>query len=213
MRVSRNTTRRILKGMTLIEMLMAIFILTIGMIGVDLLFVNSWKNNKFILEMGNASLIASHSVNAVAGDLRKVRQADNGSYPLVSGDGFSLTAYLDIDNDGVTERVHYYLDNGALYRGVTEPATTMPVSYPSGDQTVVKLADYISNTGSDPLFQYYNRDYPSDTVHNPLATPVAVQNVQLVKIHLLVNIDPVNAPNNINIESFVELRNINHYGN
>lgn len=197
--------------MTLIEMMVAIFIVGISMAGFSLLFLRSWDNNKFILEMGNASLIASRSVNLIVSDLRKLRQADNGSYPIASGDKFNLTVYLDIDNDGTTERVHYYLDNGAFYRGVTDPVAGTPVSYPNGDQSVVRLADFISNTASDPVFFYYNRDYPSDTVHNPLATPVAVQNVQLIKVHLLVNIDPVHAPNNINVESFVELRNINHY--
>ncbi|MDQ5902131.1 MAG: hypothetical protein QG606_347, partial [Patescibacteria group bacterium] len=33
---------------------MAIFILLIGLEGVSLLFVNSWKMNKFVIETGNA---------------------------------------------------------------------------------------------------------------------------------------------------------------
>ena len=80
-----------------------------------------------------------------------------------------------------------------------------------GDQTTEVFVNYISNTNAQPVFSYYNRDYPSDIINNPLATPVSVENVRLIKIHLLVNIDPINAPNNVNVESFAELRNLNNY--
>ncbi|MBP7811285.1 MAG: prepilin-type N-terminal cleavage/methylation domain-containing protein [Candidatus Moranbacteria bacterium] len=205
--------RKSVRGMSLIEMLMAIFILLIGLEGVSLLFVNSWKMNGFILETGNASLIASRTVEAIVSDIRRSRQADNGDYPVESGGDNDVQVYIDIDGDNVTERVHYYLLDGSIYRGVTEPNATLPVTYPNGDQTTTLLAEYISNTSSDPVFSYYNEDYPSDIVNNPLVTPVAVQDVRLIRIHLLVNIDPVRAPNNINVESFAELRNINNYAN
>jgi Tfp pilus assembly protein PilV len=198
--------------MSLIEMLMAIFILLIGLEGITLLFLNSWKMNKFVLETGNASLIASRTVEVIVRDIRRARQADNGDYPIESGGDSDLKVYIDIDGDGVTERVHYYLSNGSVFRGVTKPNATVPITYPSGDQTTLLLAQYISNTSSDPVFFYYNKNYPSDTINNPLATPIAVENVRLIKVHLLVNIDPVHAPDNINVESFAELRNLNNYG-
>ncbi len=213
MRFLKKTARKSLCGMSLVEMLMAIFILLIGLEGVSLLFVNSWKMNKFVLETGNASLIASRTVNMIVKDVRRARQADNGDYPIESGGNDNLQVYIDIDGDGVTERVHYYLSNGSIYRGVTKPNATLPVTYPAGDQTTSLLAQYISNTPADPVFYYYNEDYPSDTVSNPLATPISVQDVRLIKVHLLVNIDPVHAPNNINVESFAELRNLNNYAN
>ena len=53
--------RKSVRGMSLVEMLMAIFILLIGLEGVSLLFVNSWKMNRFVLETGNASLMASRT--------------------------------------------------------------------------------------------------------------------------------------------------------
>jgi hypothetical protein len=199
--------------MSLVEMLMAIFILLIGLEGVSLLFVNSWKMNKFVLETGNASLIASRTVNMIVKDVRRARQADNGDYPIESGGNDDLQVYIDIDGDGMTERVHYYLSNGSIYRGVTKPNATLPVTYPAGDQTTSLLAQYISNTPADPVFYYYNEDYPSDIISNPLAAPISVQDVRLIKVHLLVNIDPVHAPNNINVESFAELRNLNNYAN
>lgn len=196
------------------EMLIAIAVAFIVMEGFTLLFVRTWDTNKFILEEGLASASVSRSTNKIIIGLRGTKQADNGDYPVESADDFDLTVYTDIDDDGTTERVHYFLDlaSDQLKIGVTEPDTSaIPIAYPAGDQTVTVMADYIVNENSDPAFSYYNDDYPGDTTNNPLSTPSNVGNIQLIKVHLLVNIDPVHAPNNVNIESFVDLRNLHYY--
>lgn len=199
------------KGMTLVEMLVAIAILLISMEGVNLLMVKSWSANKFVLEMGNASLIASRGTTKVVNEIRKTRQADNGDYPIESGGNFDLKVYLDSDGDGKTERIHYYLSNKILYRGVTSPVAGLPITYPAGDDSVTVISSSIVNTPTDPVFYYYNGNYPSDTVNNPLSTPVVVSGVRMIKVHLMVNIDPNHAPDSINIEAFAQLRNLINY--
>lgn len=209
-----KASQRTLRGMTLVEMLMAIAVMGIVLQGFSYLFLRSWDTNKFIMEEGLASTSAQRATNQILIQLRGVKQADNGAYPIVSGDDFDLTIYADIDSDGSTERVHYFLDlpNDQMKRGVTEPDTsTLPVSYPSGDQVVDVLANYVVNESDNPVFYYYNDDYPGDTTNNPLGTPISVGGVQLIRVKLLVNIDPVHAPNNVNIESFVDLRNLHNY--
>lgn len=199
--------------MTLAEMLVAIGIFSMGMAGFTMLFAKTWTINHFILEEGETSFKASRQVQEIVNDLRKVRQPDNGEYPVRSCDDFNLVVFLDIDGDNVTEKVHYFLDldDDKLRRGITNPSGTPPV-YPSGDQEVTVLTDYVVNGDDDPIFYYYNHDYPADTVNNPLVAPVAdVEDVRLIKVHLWINIDPVKAPENVNIESFAELRNLNDY--
>lgn len=200
-----------LKAMTLMEVLVAIAVMLIAMEGFTLLFVKSWDTNKFILEEGLASAAASRATNKIIGELRHVRQADNGDYPVESGSDFDLKVYLDVDKDGVTERVHYFLDQDTdeLKKGVTNPLTTQPISYPAGDDSVSVLTNYVVNESTDPVFYYYNENYPGDTANNPIATPAAVDQVRLIRVHLFVNINPVHAPDNINIESFADLRNLN----
>ncbi len=202
---------KILCGMTLVELMVAIFIMLIAMEGFTILFLRSWKTNGFILETGLASAAASRAVNTTVSELRKVRQGDNGDYPLEAGDDFDLSAYIDIDGDGVTERVHYFLEDGQFKRGVREPSTTQPVTYADGDGTVTVLASDIANESGEPVFSYYNEDYPGDTVNNPLGTPIAIRDARLAKVRLVINIDPNNAPDDTNIESFVEFRNLNDY--
>lgn len=202
-----------LKGLTLIEMMAAIFIVGAGMIGFTLLFTSSWKTNKFVIESGVTAVQVNRALNEIALNLRKVRQADNGDYPIESGNQFDIKVYLDIDGDGVTERVHYWLDTATdqVKRGVTDPVAGTPPTYPASDTTVSIIANYIVNEATEPLFYYYNENYPGDTVNNPLATPVDIQSVRLVRVLLRMNIDPVRAPDNINVESFIDLRNLENY--
>ena len=197
-----------MKGITLVETLVAIGIFSLGIVGVTMLFSKAWKTNSFILEEGNATAGASRALTDTTKSLRKVKQADDGSYPIKSVGQFDLTVYLDDDGDGETEKVHYFLDNnGNFKKGISEPSGN-PAIYPSEDQTVKTLARYIVNTSSEPIFYYYNKDYPIDTINNPLINP-QVGDVRLIKIHLWVNIKPTTAPDNINMETFVELRNLN----
>lgn len=199
--------------MTLIELVIAIGIMLIIMEGFTLLFVRSWNTNKFILEEGMASAAASRATDKIVSSLRSIRQGDDGDFPIESGASFDLKVYLDIDHDGVTERVHYFLDQNAdqLNVGIANPLSTIPVTYPVNDDTVSIMTNYVTNTNGEPVFYYYNHDYPGDAVNNPLAVPLnnRVSDVKLIRVHLLVNIDPVRAPNNINIESFADLRNLN----
>ena len=198
------------KGMTLVETVVAIGIFMIGIQGFTLLFIRTWKNNAFIIEEGTTSMAVSRSVTELASNLRKARQADSGEYPIKSGDGFNLTVFIDIDNDGITEKVHYYLDQSNLKMGTAKPSGT-PAVYPAGDQQVKTIGSYVTNGQNEPIFYYYNKGYPGDATNNPLHTPVSVGDVRLIKIHLFVNINPIRAPDNVKIETFAELRNINDY--
>lgn len=199
-------------GITVIETLVAISIFTIGILSFILLFANAWKNNAFIIEEGKASLIASRSVEQLVNNIRKTRQSDSGGYPILSGDDFDLVIFIDIDNDDVTEKVHYFLDqdNNQLEVGISNPSGTPP-SYPSGDETTKVLANDIVNENDEPLFYYFNEDFPGDSENNPLSTPITPSEAKLIGVHVLVNPDPDSAPEHINIESIVELRNLNDF--
>lgn len=205
--------KRTLKAMTLVELMVAIAVVLISMEGFTYLFLKTWDTNKFIIEEGMASTAASRATNKIVIQLRAVQQGDNGDYPIESADDFDLIFYCDIDNDGAAEKVHYFLDdaNDQLKLGVSDPLATNPVTYPVGDTTVSVVANYIVNEASNPIFFYYNENYPGDTVNNPLATPSSVGDIQMIQVHLYVNINPVHAPDNINIESFVDLRNLHDF--
>jgi len=194
------------KGMTIIEMMVAISIFTIGIGGFTLLFYKTWEMNKFALEMGQSSMAVSQSVNKMINYIRKTRQSDNGSYALVSAEDNDLILYSDYNKDGVTERLHFYKNNSDVLMGITSPTTEVPKVYPAEDDETVTLASKIVNASDVPIFYYYDQNYSGS--QDSLSTPVDVSEVRLIKVYLQINIDPYNAPDNIQIQSFANLRNL-----
>ncbi len=199
-------------GLSLIEMMVAIAIFTIAIAGFSLLFVRSMKSNSYILEMGQTSMALSQGMNKMTEYLRKARQGDNGNYAIVSAQDNSLTVYSDFDSDKITERLHFYLESQQIKMGITNPTGGIVKTYPSGDQEVKTVASYILNGSGDKLFRYYNRDYPADLVNNPINIATNdISDIRMVEIFLKMNINPNRAPDNVQMRSFVELRNLSDY--
>jgi prepilin-type N-terminal cleavage/methylation domain-containing protein len=199
------------KGFTLVETLMAIAIFTIGISATVVVFSKTIKSKAYALEMGKSSFVVSRSMGDLTQYLRRARQSDAGSYPIVSADDNDLVVYSDYNKDGKTERLHVYLLNHRVYLGIREPSATFPPSYAAGDGTTIELAKQIVNTPSDAMFSYYNSEYPENTESNPVATPADVSEIRLIRMFLKINIDPNRAPDNIQQETFVEIRNLNDY--
>ena len=198
-------------GMSLIEMLIAISIFTIGMVGFTQLFVYSWRQDAYTLEMGQTSMAVSQGLNKMVGYLREVRQGDDGSYPVISANDNDLIVFGDYDEDGITERLHFYYNNGTILMGIRKPTTGFPKTYASGDASTQTIASGIVNDANTPVFAYYDSSYPEDSVNNPIDTPATVPDVRLIRIDLHMNIDPNRAPDNIQLKSFVEIRNLNDH--
>lgn len=198
-------------GLTLVEMLMAILIFVIGIAGFTLLFSRTWQMNAYSIRMGQTSLQASQGLDKLTNYIRGASQSDNGAYPIVSADGNELVFYDDYDHDGVVERLNIYKSGTNVLMGVTKPTDTLPKTYPDGDQETFTLVSNVQNSVSQPIFTYYNMNYPGDAADNPLATPANVADVRLVEIDLEINIDPTRSANNIEAQTFVEMRNLNDY--
>ncbi len=197
--------------MTLVEMMIAIAIFTMGIAGFTTLFSGSLKQNTYVLEMGQTVTTVSRSITSTAKYIREARQGDNGAYPVVFADDNELIFYGDYDKDGVTERLHLYKSGTDIILGIREPNSTFPVTYASGDGSTEVIASHVVNEVSDAIFAYYGADYPEDSINNPIATPATVPDVRLVRITLFVNIDPNHAPDNVRIQTFAEMRNLNDH--
>lgn len=199
------------RGMSIVDVIVSIGIFSLGIAGFTALFADTWKTNSFVLEEGQSVGMASRAVGNTVKELRKTRQADNGSYMIKTADDFSLVVYMNDDSDEETERVHYFLEDEKLKKGVTNPSGSSPVTYPAADEIVTIVSNYVMNTPAQPVFYYYNENYPGDIVNNPLGTPASVGDIKLIKIVVWINIKPLTAPDNVRMESFVNLRNLNEY--
>lgn len=128
---------------------------------------------------------ANYTVTQMAREIRTMRSGQNGAYAFIVGNDNELSFYSDIDYDGTSELVRYYLDNGTLYKSTTKPVG-FPATYPQTSTVTKVLTEHVQN-GTDPLFTFFNEDWPTDTANNPMITPVSIADVGLVRISLTIN--------------------------
>lgn len=196
-------------GFTLLEFLVVVGItVIIGGVGATLLIGNT-KNQLFLNEQNDALEKVKQAVKMIVQEAREANNADNGAYPIELADKLVFVFYANIDADLKVERIRYFFDSasGSLAKGVTKPTGSFAV-YDSVNENISIIVSNIANTSSNPIFQYYNKDYPADLAENPLPTPANLQAVTFVGIKLLAKSAKLPSANPVEVNSFVQLRNL-----
>jgi len=197
------------KGMTLIEMTTAIAILTVVSAVITLVLVRTYSVNKYTIEQGLNNSNLQISVGNFTKNVREARQSDAGGYLILSGEDFDLEFFSDVDNDFITERLHYFLEDEYFKLGVSKP-TGFPSQYPVTDEEVRIVGSNILNQIDEPIFYYYNGENLSDLENNPLETPIIPDKVSLIKLHLITNVNPDQNLRDTEVETLVRPRNIKY---
>ena len=188
------------KGMTLVELIVAIGILGIVSIGTSIFFVYVWKEKRNTLNIGQSSFSSAQSISKAVENIRKMGRAEDGAHMIESANDFDLVFYGDVDEDGDMEKVHYYAEGGFLKAGVIDPVIGGGSVYPGENENISIVGENMVNESGEPIFYYYDKS------NSLLATPAPVVSVRLIKIHILTNSDPDNIID-ISIESSVAPRN------
>lgn len=139
-------------------------------------------------------------------EIRTAKQSDSGAYLLDTVDDSEIVFYSDIDYDGSAERVRYTLNGTTLEKGIIEP-TGNPIEYLQENESARILSENVRNS-SDPLFYYYNGDWPEDTINNPLPGGVRLSDTKSIGILLMVNSNPNISSNNYVTESSANIRTL-----
>lgn len=194
------------KGFTLIEILIVMVI--VGILGIGIVSLQTilgetqisvWRNYISVNE-------ANSNISTFVREIRNTRPGDNGAYSLERALDQEFTFYSDVDFDGDTERVRYYLSESNLVRGVIEPVG-IPAAYPTENEKIKTVASSVANEAGEPIFYYYNGDWPADTTNNPLDTPTRLSDTKLMRVYLKIN--PNNQEgNDFVLESYVQLRGL-----
>ena len=85
-------------------------------------------------------------------------------------------------------------------KGVIKPIGS-PLTYPSDQEKISILTSYVRNV--PPIFEYYDQNG-----NKILDYPARLKDTKLMKVYLIVNVDPNRPPQNFGLESFVQLRNL-----
>jgi len=198
------TKFKYISGFTLIELLISMVL--IGVLGLAFVSLQSLISKNQVLIWNNYIAVddANISVKQMVKEIRTARNGDNGAYPMEAAHDFELIFFSDIDSDGASERVRYYLDGTQFYKGIVEPVG-YPVTYPLVNEKLFTITDNVRN-GITPVFTYYNGDWPEDTVNNPLPSPVRLSDTKLMRIYLRLNAKLDEPEKDYILESYVQVR-------
>ncbi len=188
-------------GFTIIETLIgiAIFILIVGVL--TLFSKNIWTYNSIInseLTSVNTNRIA---LKTMVAEIRTASSGSNGAYAISLANSTSFTFYSDIYDNGLKEKIRYFLNGTNLQKGVIVP-TGSPLAY-TGNEVITTMVPYVTNSS---IFDYYDENYDGTTA--PLGAPVDISEIRLVKITVTTNNNPGRSASPITISSQVTLRNI-----
>lgn len=198
----KNKTNQ--SGLTLMEVLIVsalTIVLAFGIIG---LFVILNRGQDMIFNDYLSVDRTNTTVSKLVKEIRTARNGENGSYVIEDAEEQSVTFYSDIDFDGRVEKVRYYLQGTSLYRAYIDPVGN-PVTYPQANEVVQELTDTVQND-TEPLFYYYNGDWPEDTTNNPLQAPITLADIKLIRVYLRLNARPNNQKGDYIIDSSATIR-------
>jgi len=87
-----------------------------------------------------------------------------------------------------------------LKKGVIDPVG-LPVQYPSDQEKITILSSYVRN--SPPIFEYFDKD------GNKIESlPARLADTKLMKIFLVIDVNPDRSPSPFELESWVQIRNL-----
>lgn len=139
----------------------------------------------------------------ISRSLREARPGAGGEYSLADMQPQRMIYFADVDGDSAVERVRYELSGTDLLRGVVEPEGDPP-EYILANEEVTVVSRNIRNA-SEPVFVFYSGNFPADTTE---LTPVDVTEVKHIKFYLRIDVNPDVEPDEVVVQSEVQLRNL-----
>ncbi len=190
------------KGFTLVETLfgVAIFVVIVG--ALTLFSRNIWVYNSFVSAGLSDANSARQTLKIITAEIRTASIADTGSYVIALANSTAFTFYSDIDDDGLKEKVRYFLNGTTLQKGVIKPSGS-PLTYNPTSETISTL---VSNITNNSIFNYYDKNYDGTTA--ALGTPVNIPLVRLIKVTIQIDKDPNKAPNAMTFSTQISIRNL-----
>lgn len=188
-------------GFALIEILfgIAIFLSIIG--ALTLFSKNVWVYNSFVSSGLSTTDTGRQMLRTMISEIRTASTANTGAYLIEQATSSSFLFYSDIDNDGLKEKVRYFLVGTKLQKGVIKPAGS-PYSYNSTNEKISILASNVTNIA----FSYYDKNYDGTTA--AMSFPINLPNVRLIKISVTLDNDPNRPPAPTVFSSQVSIRNL-----
>lgn len=188
----------------MIEILVGIGIFTFIGIAIYTFQKNVFSVNKLIVSNLSVQGEVRRTLKVMSAEIRTASPSSLGAYALTQTATSSFTFYSNIDSDASKEKVRYFLSGTTLKKGVIKPSGS-PLTYNPAGEIVTELIHDLANAATS-TFSYYDEDY--DGTSPPLADPVDISAVRLVKITLVIDKDPTALPAPMTLTTQVSIRNL-----
>lgn len=189
-----------MKGFTLIETVIAIIVSSLVFLAVFGFIYYFYRASGYNLNQIAAVNSARKGVEVMVREVREATYSDEGAYPIKEAQDQSFTFYSDIDKDQNVERVRYFLDNDNLKKGTLKVAGD-PSQYLEENEEIKILSRDVRN-GTEAIFTYYDQD------NNQVVDLQRYTDIRLIRVKLIVNVEPNRPPDEFTLYSSAQLRNL-----
>lgn len=193
-------------GFTILEFVISTFIIISIVAVVSVLVMYSLNSYTFSIDENQAITQTQYGLTRIITHIREARTAETGAWPIEQADDNALVVFTDVTGDSKTDRVRFFIDGTTLKQGVIEPMGLPPI-YPLDQEKITILASSIDNA-NQPLFTYYNGDWPVATQGNPLAASDRILKTRYIFISLRIHPNPNTNTQPYQLQSGVEIRSL-----
>lgn len=199
---TKGASPKLTTGFTLIEILIGVAIFVMIVLALTLFSKNVWVYNSFIGTKFNDTNSGRQTLKNITAEIRTASAASTGAYAVSAATATSFTFYSDIYDDGLKEKIRYFLNGTTLQKGVTKP-TGSPLTYNAANEVLTTL---MTNITSSSIFYYYDKNY--DGTNAALSSPVDVSVIRLIKINVTTDSKPSGISSPSTFTTQVSLRNL-----
>lgn len=186
-------------GFSLLEVMISVsLVVTIFVILVSAI-VSALRDNRAaqsaLVAVDNAQRIVRSTVSLI----RQAESSPTGAYPIIAATDSSLTFYTA--NGDAVQQARLFLSGTSLQLGRIQPVGN---AYPADQETVSTLLTGVQN-GSQPLFQYFDKNY---TGAQAAMNPITLNAIRLVRMTVIYDDNLNEPPAASTIELQAQLRNL-----
>ena len=172
------------RGETLISMIIAMAIFSILIVAIsafELSILRSHKSYTSRAQVEQNNITFLHDFTKL---LRAAQPAADSSYLIASATDTDFVFFSDLGSNGIVDRIHYFVENNTMKRGIVEP-TGAPLAYDLSKEVITSYIPSISTTSG--IFTYYDSTFDGTTHITPLPLPIVVSDIRTVKVQFTVN--------------------------
>jgi hypothetical protein len=189
--------------MTLVEAVVAVGLFTVLSLAITTSMASLYEYNAYTIEQANEIDNARRGITQWSRDAKELTTAEDGTYAIAVIEPHRFGYYSDTDLDDTVEYIEYILATTTLIKYTYNPTGT-PASYdltsPDSEQI---LSEYVQNINQGTsTFLYF------DDVGTALSSTSPIIDVRLIRMQLIVNIDPNRSPGEFMLRSSIAPRNV-----